>query len=61
AELLAARRGVSLDGAPEQARALLGRETWELVRADRPPPADRHAQGIAAMELARAVESLERL
>jgi hypothetical protein len=61
AELLAARRGVSLDGAPEQARALLGRETWELVRADRPPPADRHARGIAAAELARAVESLERL
>lgn len=61
AELLAARRGVSLDGAPEHARALLGSETWELVRADRPPPADRRARGIAAPELARAVESLERL
>lgn len=61
AELLAARRGVSLDGSPERARGLLGGEAWELVRADRPPPADRRARGIAAEELARVVESLERL
>jgi hypothetical protein len=61
AELLSARRGVSLDDAPEQARALLGGATWELVRADRPPPADRRARGIAAADLAHAVETLERL
>jgi hypothetical protein len=61
ADLLAARRGVSLDDAPERARELLGPETWDLVRADRPPPADRLARGLPINELLRVVESLERL
>jgi hypothetical protein len=61
ADLLAARRGVSLDAAPERARELLGETTWELVRLDRPPPEDRLAAGLPINDFRRVVESLERL
>jgi hypothetical protein len=60
-ELLASRHAVSLDEEPERAGALLGEETWELVRADRPAPEDRQARGLPINELRRVVESLERL
>jgi hypothetical protein len=60
-ELLASRRGISLDGEPERARRALGDETWEVVREDRPPPTDRLARGIPIPELKRVVESLENL
>ena len=59
--LLAIRRGVSLDGDPKGARRLLGDETWELVRRDRPPPEDRLARGLPPSTLHRVVDSLERL
>ena len=58
-ELLASRRGITLDAEPERARTALGDETWELVREDRPPPEDRIARGIPIRDLARVVESLE--
>jgi hypothetical protein len=60
-ELLAVRRRVSLDGDPGQARALLGEETWDLVRSDRPRPEDRLARGLPAEAAARVVDSLERV
>lgn len=60
-ELLAARRGVSLEGSPERARELLGEDAWDLVRPDRPAPADRLARGLPINHLRRVVESLERL
>ena len=60
-ELLASRRGITLDAEPERARTALGDETWELVREDRPPPEDRIARGIPIRDLARVVESLENL
>lgn len=60
-ELLAVRRGTSLDEDPERARDALGDETWDLVRHDRPPPTDRLARGIPISELNRVVQSLERL
>jgi hypothetical protein len=60
-ELLAVRRGVLLDADPERARRLLGDETWDLVRKDRPPPEDRLARGLPINEFRRVVESLERL
>ena len=60
-ELLAARRSIVLDGDPERARSALGEPTWELVRADRPPPDDRQARGIPISDLRAFVESLERL
>jgi hypothetical protein len=59
AGLLAARRGVLLDRDPARARALLGEEAWELVRADREPPRDRHGPGIPPDRLARVVDALE--
>jgi hypothetical protein len=52
---------MSLDGEPESARRLLGDETWELLREDRPPPEDRHARGLPPDQVRRVVESLERL
>jgi hypothetical protein len=61
AELLTARRRISLDRDRPEARALLGEETWELVREDRPPPADRLARGAEPEVLDRVVISLERL
>jgi hypothetical protein len=61
ADLLATRRGIDLDRQPEPARQALGDAAWDLVRKDRPPPADRLARGIAIPDLDRVVESLERL
>ena len=61
AGLLEGRRGVALDEEPERARRLLGDETWDLVRADRPAPADRHGPGMPAGTLEHVVVSLERL
>lgn len=60
-ELLDTRRRISLDGHPDEARAVLGDETWELVRADRPPPEDRLARGLSPSALGRAVDTLERV
>ena len=60
-ELLAARRGIDLDGSPEAARDALGDETWELVRADREPPRNRYGAGLALGTLHRVVTSLEAL
>lgn len=57
--LLTTRRRISLDDEPEAARAALGDEAYELVRHDRPPPADRLARGLPVAELERVVQSLE--
>jgi hypothetical protein len=59
--MLESRRRISLDGDPETARAMLGAETYDLVRHDRPPPEDRLAPGIPIGELRLVVESLERV
>ena len=48
-------------GMRTQAHALLGEETWELVREKRPPPEDRLARGIPSEALDRVVTSLERI
>jgi hypothetical protein len=61
AELLTARRRISLDRDQLEARALLGEEAWDLVRRDRPRPEDRLARGAAPDVLDRVVASLERL
>jgi hypothetical protein len=57
--LLSSRRRVSLDAQPRESREILGEETYDLVRADRPPPEDRLARGIPLPELRRVVDSLE--
>jgi hypothetical protein len=58
-ELLQSRRGIQLDADPAAARRVLGDETWELVRGDRPPPEDRFGPGIDRDALHRVVASLE--
>jgi hypothetical protein len=60
-ELLAARRGIDLEGSPEAARKALGDQTWEIVRADREPPRDRYGAGLELATLHTVVESLEAL
>jgi hypothetical protein len=59
AGLLSSRRRISLDGQPAQARAALGDEAYDLVRANRPPPQDRLARGMPLADLRRVVDALE--
>lgn len=61
AGLLAARRGIDLDAQPEAARAALGEDAWEIVRADRPAPVDRTARGGDPASVDRAIAALEAL
>jgi hypothetical protein len=61
AQRLASRRGLSLDDDTRAARAVVGEETWELVRPDREPPELRFAAGIAAAQLREVVTVLERI
>jgi hypothetical protein len=58
---LASRRGVDLDRRPELAEALLGEEVWELLRPDRPEPADRHGPGVPRANVTAAIERVESL
>ena len=57
ARLLAAHC-VELERRPEAARSLLGDEAWELLRPDRPAPADRHAPGLSLARITRLVERI---
>jgi len=59
--LLSTRRGISPDADPDLVGAILGEDTWDVVRKDRPPPEDRLARGLPLPELRRVVESLERI
>jgi hypothetical protein len=60
--LLRERRGVALDQQPERAEALLGPELYDLVRANRVEPADRHAPaGIDQQDIETLVSRLEHL
>lgn len=58
---LASRHGVELDRRPEAARALLGEEAWELLRPDRPEPADRFGRGVPRERVTAVVERVESL
>jgi hypothetical protein len=61
AHRLRSRSGVERDAEAPRARELVGREAWEVVRPDRPPPADRLAPGPTLAELGVVVEELESL
>ena len=61
AEARLARRGLRLDRDVAEARRLLGPAAWELVRPDRPLPADGDAPGIAPRELEEMLAALEAL
>jgi hypothetical protein len=58
---LVSRHGVELERRPDAARALLGEEVWELLRPDRPEPADRFDPGVPRTQVAAAIERLESL
>jgi hypothetical protein len=60
-ELLAARRGIDLDGNPDAARRALGEDAWQIVRGDLEPPPERFAPGVDIASLRLAVASLEGL
>ncbi len=55
------RYGVELDLEPARARELVGTEAWEIVRPDRPPPADRLAVGPPLSTLRLVVDELEQI
>jgi hypothetical protein len=57
----AARLAIDLELQPERARAALGDETWELLRPDRPAPAERNGPGLPLTRVRELVDSLERL
>jgi hypothetical protein len=59
--LLVSRRSISVETAPNTARSIVGPETWDLVRLDRPPPEDRLARGLPISELRRVVDSMEKV
>jgi hypothetical protein len=59
AHRLRARYGVELDAEPARARELVGTAAWELVRPERPPPADRLSTGPTVAELRTVVDELE--
>ncbi len=61
AGLVETRRRISLDRDPAAARAALGETAWEVVRPDRPPPADRLARGLPISDLRSVVETFERM
>jgi hypothetical protein len=61
AQRLATRRGLTLDRETTASRAVVGEDTWELVRPDREPPELRFGPGVAASELAKVVDALERI
>jgi hypothetical protein len=58
---LAMRHGIVLERQPHAARRVLGEQTWDLVRPDRPPPADSLAPGPPEEEIAAVVTRLESL
>jgi hypothetical protein len=58
---IAARHGFELERRPEDARALLGDDVWELLRPDRPQPADRHDPGVPRARITEVIERVESL
>jgi hypothetical protein len=58
---LASRHGVELERKPEAARALLGDEAWELLRPDRPEPADRFGPGVPRETVTAVIGRVESL
>jgi hypothetical protein len=61
AHRLRKRYGVELDSEPERARELIGTAAWELVRPERPLPAERLAPGPPLSHLREVVDELERV
>jgi len=58
---ISARHGFELQRRPEAARDLLGEDVWELLRPDRPQPADRHGPGVPRAHVEAVIERVESL
>jgi len=58
---ISARHGFELARRPEAARDLLGEDVWELLRPDRPQPADRHGPGVPRARVEAVIERVESL
>jgi hypothetical protein len=58
---LSSRHGIELDRRPEAARAVLGEDAWELLRPDRPEPADRFDPGVPREQVTALIETVESL
>jgi hypothetical protein len=58
---LSMRHGIELERQPDAARRLLGEQTWDLVRPDRPAPSDGLGPGPPEEDIAAAVTRLESL
>jgi hypothetical protein len=62
ADLLALRARVDLYDQPEQARALVGPDLWELIGPDRPVPEGGFSDpGLEGARLHRLLDDLERM
>lgn len=60
-ERLRASGGFTLADDPVRARAALGDHAFELLRADRPPPRDKRADGPGLEAIATTLDALEAL
>jgi hypothetical protein len=58
---LSARHGLELERRPEEARALLGDDVWDLLRPDRPAPENRRGPGVPRERVAAVIERVESL
>jgi hypothetical protein len=54
-------RGIDLDAPSRSAETLLGPETWDLVRPDRPRPRNHDAAGLPVERIAAVVAAVEEL
>ena len=58
---LSLHHGVELERRPDVARRLLGETTWDLLRPERPEPANRLGPGPRREEIAAVIARLEEL
>jgi len=58
---LASGHGIDFSRQPDAARELLGEETWNVLRPDRPAPEDRHAPGLPRSVVVATIERIEAL
>jgi hypothetical protein len=58
---LQSRHGIELERNPDAARTRLGEEAWELLRPDRPAPADPFGPGPSPETIAALIERVEAL
>jgi hypothetical protein len=60
-DAVAARLGIDFDLHPERARAALSEESWQLLRPDRPEPAERSGPGLPIRRVRAVVDEIEQL